>query len=457
MRLLLFLLLAATLRAQIPGTTLIPAPIAPPATNSDFGSVESIFIKGGTWTGVGDVSWLTDTNRYPMGRRDAGQLAILTDQSIFQLGPDLTTWAPLTLSGGPVTNMTGGSLYGETYIENGKIDTATFKNGASLAFDQMDSFKAGKVDNASSQLFMVQQTPLIVTNVATLLATPKPARGRAAIVLTGEWKGNWLFCPDETEPDNGTTIRRPNSVVTDGEAGRWVFQGASNYAQGLASMLGLTGIQSTTYYPLNQRTAGTLVTMTNGAAYQLAADLTTWSPVTFGGGAAYNPYIYKSAAAVSFANTVAETSLFVETITIPGGVLTEDGEFLEVNIPLKFSNNSGANRSVTIRVKIGGVTVFEEATATFPAAAPFRIGALKVNVMRRSATTAAGGVHFSLSSTTAATIGLGDFAVASTQAIGGFEGAAWTWANVTSFDVTATFSNATATIQMDTYGATIRK
>jgi len=615
MRLALFLLLALTLRAQIPGTTTIYQPFAPPVTNSTVFGLETIYIKGGTWTGVGDASWLTDTNRYPLERRDAGQLAILTDQTIYQLGPDLSTWAPLSLGGGgSITNLTGASLYGETYIENAKADTGTFKNGLHLSFDQMDAFKAGQVDNASSQLFMVQQTPLVVTNVATLLATPRPARGRMAWVQTGEWKGWWQFCPDETAADNGTTIRRPTSIVTDGEAARWVYTGVANYAQGLASNLGLTGLQNLTLYPLVQRTGGQVVTLTNGVVLQLASDLTTWNTRTFGdsvtsitgnagtatklqtartigmtgdvtwssglfdgsgnvtgaatlananatpgtfggsdksfilgvdakgritalveagitapqlltartigmtgdltwtsgafngtanvtgvgalatvnanvgtfgsstlipvitanakglvtavttvtaaggGGAAYDPYIYKSSVPVQILNTITETSIFpAGAVTIPSGTLTTEGEMLHVLIPFKFLNNSGVSRTLNYKFKVGGVTVFDDSTATFPTGTTYRVGSVRVNIQRRGALLAAGGIEVVMSSTTTTTAGLGDFAVAPTFSLGGFEAATWDWSAGVPIDVTVTFPNATATIEYDTYGASIRR
>jgi hypothetical protein len=171
----------------------------------------------------------------------------------------------------------------------------------------------------------------------------------------------------------------------------------------------------------------------------------------------YDPYIYKTASPVTILNTVTETSLFASAITLPGGVLTEDGQVLEILVPIKFTNNSGSNRTVNFKVKLGGVTVFDDSSANFPTATAARVGSFRVRIMRRSPTTGAGGIEFLLSSTTASNAGLGDFAVASTSSTAGFEGAAITWASNTSFDITATLSNATATIQLDTYGALIRK
>jgi hypothetical protein len=171
----------------------------------------------------------------------------------------------------------------------------------------------------------------------------------------------------------------------------------------------------------------------------------------------YDPYVYKSASPVTILNTVTETSLFASAITLPGGLLTEDGQVLEILVPIKFTNNSGSNRTVNFKVKLGGVTVFDDSSANFPTAPAARVGSFRVRIMRRSPTTGAGGIEFLLSSTTVSNAGLGDFAVASTSSTAGFEGAAITWASNTSFDITATLSNATATIQLDTYGALIRK
>lgn len=123
-------------------------------------------------------------------------------------------------NGGSGTNI---NLFGTTYISNGSIQTANFIDGAQLSYDQRSSFFAGNTDNAASQEFVAQQTPLVVTNIATLLSLPHPVRGQYAEVVTGEFNGTWQYCPDESTADNAYNIRRPDDIPTDADMGRWVW------------------------------------------------------------------------------------------------------------------------------------------------------------------------------------------------------------------------------------------
>lgn len=125
------------------------------------------------------------------------------------------------------------SLFGTTYISNGSIQTASFIDGAQLAYNQRTSFFAGNTDNAASQQFVVDQTPLVVQDIAELLAIPNPPRGQYATVMTGPLSGTWQYCPDELAPDNVATlgtIRRPDSISTDADQGRWMFMAGDRYA-----------------------------------------------------------------------------------------------------------------------------------------------------------------------------------------------------------------------------------
>lgn len=91
-RFVLALLLAFTAAAQIPGTFRVTGPVAPPATNSNFGAALPVYNYGGLLTGLSSLSQLQDTNRYPVARRHAGQVAVLTNGVAYQLGADLSTW-----------------------------------------------------------------------------------------------------------------------------------------------------------------------------------------------------------------------------------------------------------------------------------------------------------------------------------------------------------------------------
>ena len=89
---LLLLLLPLTLLAQIPGTFRVTGPVAPTATNSNYGAAVPVYNYGGLLTGLGSLSELQNLNIYPLARRHAGQLAVLTNGVAYQLGSDLTTW-----------------------------------------------------------------------------------------------------------------------------------------------------------------------------------------------------------------------------------------------------------------------------------------------------------------------------------------------------------------------------
>lgn len=88
----LLLLLPITLLAQIPGTYRVTGPVAPTATNSNYGASIPVYNYGGFLTGLGSLSELQNLNIYPLARRHAGQLAVLTNGVAYQLGSDLTTW-----------------------------------------------------------------------------------------------------------------------------------------------------------------------------------------------------------------------------------------------------------------------------------------------------------------------------------------------------------------------------
>lgn len=65
--------------------------------------------------------------------------------------------------------------------------------------------------------------PLVVETITNLLAFPSPVLPRYATVLSGDWMGQWIFCPDVDDPDNAQFIRRPGDVENDASPGRWVL------------------------------------------------------------------------------------------------------------------------------------------------------------------------------------------------------------------------------------------
>lgn len=81
--------------SQIPGTN-VAAPVVPFSTTDVHPSHEAAYGKGG----YRSVANVTLRNAIPNTRREAGMLVyVQADGVIYQLGGDLTTWVPMTLSG----------------------------------------------------------------------------------------------------------------------------------------------------------------------------------------------------------------------------------------------------------------------------------------------------------------------------------------------------------------------
>lgn len=89
---LAFLLATLTAVAQIPNTFRVTGPVAPPATNSNFGAALPVYNYGGLLTGLSSLSQLQDLNRYPLARRHAGMKAVLSNGAEYTLDATLTNW-----------------------------------------------------------------------------------------------------------------------------------------------------------------------------------------------------------------------------------------------------------------------------------------------------------------------------------------------------------------------------
>ena len=132
--------------------------------------------------------------------------------------------------------------------------------------------------------FVVYGDPAIAADVPALLAADIiPGRSRWALVLTGTYAGSWVFCPTMTDPDNGTTRRRPDEITSDATMGRWVFVHGFSTGGGSGTVtsvgLSLPPIFSVTGSPVT--TAGTL---SASLANQNAN--TVWAGPSSGGAAA---------------------------------------------------------------------------------------------------------------------------------------------------------------------------
>lgn len=69
----------------------------------------------------------------------------------------------------------------------------------------------------------------------------------------------------------------------------------------------------------------------------------------------------RKTSATTINNTAAETTIY--SYTIPAGTVDADGE-LRLTLLSEFLNNTGSNRGLTIKVKLGGTTVIEYTTGT---------------------------------------------------------------------------------------------
>lgn len=129
----LLLLLPLTLLAQISGTFRVTGPVAPTATNSNYGASIPVYNYGGLLTGLGSLSELQNLNVYPLARRHAGQLAVLTNGIIYQLDSSLTNWtiySKANTTNAVINGLTVSGTYNGTtsVITNAYINTASISN-----------------------------------------------------------------------------------------------------------------------------------------------------------------------------------------------------------------------------------------------------------------------------------------------------------------------------------------
>lgn len=123
----LLLLLPLTLLAQIPGTFRVTGPVAPSATNSNYGAAVPVYNYGGLLTGLGSLAELQNTNIYPLARRHAGQIAVLTNGVSYQLGNDLTTWtiySKVNTTNGSATGLTVSNLTASNVSITGNLNSS---------------------------------------------------------------------------------------------------------------------------------------------------------------------------------------------------------------------------------------------------------------------------------------------------------------------------------------------
>ena len=179
----LLLLLPLTLLAQISGTFRVTGPVAPTATNSNYGAAVPVYNYGGLLTGLGSTSQLTNLNIYPLARRHAGQLAVLTNGAIYQLDSSLTNWVIYSKIDSSNGSATGLSVSNLTVTGTHTSTSATITNLHS---------NAGVITNLNSGTAVItniySSTASIsnLTTLDTLNATNITSTGNITITTAGK-------------------------------------------------------------------------------------------------------------------------------------------------------------------------------------------------------------------------------------------------------------------------------
>lgn len=174
----LLLLLPLTLLAQISGTFRVTGPVAPTATNSNYGAAVPVYNYGGLLTGLGSTSQLTNLNIYPLARRHAGQLAVLTNGAIYQLDSSLTNWVIYSKVDASNGSATGLSVSNLTVIGTHTSTSATITN--------LTAATANETTAVITNAYIGTASISNLTTLDTLNATNITATGDITITTAGK-------------------------------------------------------------------------------------------------------------------------------------------------------------------------------------------------------------------------------------------------------------------------------
>lgn len=174
----LLLLLPLTLLAQISGTFRVTGPVAPTATNSNYGAAVPVYNYGGLLTGLGSTSQLTNLNIYPLARRHAGQLAVLTNGAIYQLDSSLTNWVIYSKIDSSNGSATGLSVSNLTVTGTHTSTSATITN--------LTATTANETTAVITNAYIGTASISNLTTLATLNATNITATGDITISTAGK-------------------------------------------------------------------------------------------------------------------------------------------------------------------------------------------------------------------------------------------------------------------------------
>ncbi len=174
----LLLLLPLTLLAQISGTFRVTGPVAPTATNSNYGAAVPVYNYGGLLTGLGSTSQLTNLNIYPLARRHAGQLAVLTNGAIYQLDSSLTNWVIYSKIDASNGSATGLSVSNLTVTGTHTSTSATITN--------LTATTANETTAVITNAYISTASISNLTTLATLNATNITSTGDITITTAGK-------------------------------------------------------------------------------------------------------------------------------------------------------------------------------------------------------------------------------------------------------------------------------
>lgn len=146
----------------------------------------------------------------------------------------------------------------------------------------------------------------------------------------------------------------------------------------------------------NQPTAGDGVTITTGPGTATFKVSTT-------------QVLDRTVTQLDIQNTVTETTLY--SVVVPAGMMGANKSIRTV-LAGAYVNNTGANRTFTLKVKFGGTVIFQDDTLNITTNAAARIFALEFELTNRTTTSQFGLGRVVLGQASAATSGTGDLGTA---------------------------------------------
>lgn len=149
---------------------------------------------------------------------------------------------------------------------------------------------------------------------------------------------------------------------------------------------------------------------------------------------------------VTINNTVTETTIVSETV--PANTLLGNGDSIAFNALAEYVNSSGVNRNFTLRINVGGITVYADASGNMTSSANLRTIQYIGRIVRTSATTAEVSLIGVIDGTGLATTGRSDFGTNATRFSGivAIDSIAWTFASDTLFEVSIQHNAADANL-----------